>query len=348
MLAMQKNRPGKEGMEIVHVAEPHPGPGEVRLQVAAGGVCGTDLHIYNGVPEIARLLKLPVVLGHEISGVVNAVGSGVERVKVGDLVSLESHIPCGACYPCRLGRTHICRNTRYPGVTRDGGFAEQVVVPEQIAWVHPPTVDLHVAAMFEPFGIAVHAGLEGRGVAGQNVMITGCGPIGLMSIAVARALGAQLILATDINPTRLALAEQMGADRVIDVRTEDPVAIARDCTHGDGLDVVMEYSGQGSALLQGVEALVPGGDLRLVGAASGPVTLDITRWVLKGIRVQSIHGRKLFESWEVAGRLVYNNRVNIRPLISHMIPLRESLRVFDLIEQGEAVKVLIMPEGRGN
>lgn len=345
---MQKTRPGKGGMEIVQVAEPQPGPGEVRLQVAAGGVCGTDLHIYHGVPEIARLLKLPVVLGHEISGVVDAVGSGVERVKVGDQVSLESHIPCGTCYPCRLGRTHICRNTRYPGVTRDGGFAEYVVVPEQIAWVHPAAVDLQVAAMFEPFGIAVHACLEGRGVAGQHVMITGCGPIGLMSVAVARALGAQMILATDINPTRLALAEQMGADRVIDVRNEDPVAIARDCTRGDGLDVVMEYSGQGSALLQGVEALVPGGDLRLVGTGSGPVSIDITRWILKGIRVQSIHGRKLFESWEYAGRLVYNNRVNLRPLISHMIPLREGIRVFDLIEQGEAVKVLIMPEVRAN
>ncbi|MGH7961496.1 MAG: zinc-binding dehydrogenase, partial [Candidatus Binatia bacterium] len=307
MFAMRKMRPGLGEIEIAQLPVPEPGPGEVRLRVTAGGVCGTDLHIYHGVPEIARMLKLPVVMGHEISGVVDAVAPGIQRVAVGDRVSLESHIPCGACYPCRLGRTHICRNTGYPGVTRDGGFAEYVVVPEPIAWVHPADMDLEIAALFEPFGIAVHASLEGRGVAGLNVMITGCGPIGLMNVAVARALGAQTIIATDINPVRLALAERLGADRPVDVRTADPVAVARECTRGDGVDVVIEYSGQESALAQGVEALVPGGDLRLVGAAAGPMKVDLTRWILKGLRVQGIHGRKLFESWEYASRLVNNS-----------------------------------------
>lgn len=345
MRALCKTSLTAGAVEIRSLPAPEPGPGEVRIRVAAGGVCGTDLHIYHGAPEIARLLKPPLVLGHEVSGVVDAVGEGARRVAVGDRVSLESHIPCGACYPCRLGRTHICRYTGYPGVTRDGGFADYVVAPERIVWVHPATMDLQLAALFEPFGIAVHACLEGSGVAGMNVLVTGCGPIGLMSIAVARAYGAHTIIATDVNPTRLALATQMGASCAIDVRHEDPLPIVRDLTHGDGVDVALEFAGQPSALAQAVEALTPGGDLRLIGAAEGLVQVDITRWILKGLRVQGIHGRKLFSSWEHAGRLVYEGRVDLRPLISHRLPLDQGVRAFELIEQGEAVKVLIVPDG---
>lgn len=333
-------------MEIRSLPVPEPGAGEVRVRVAAGGVCGTDMHIYRGAPEIARLLKPPLVLGHEISGVVDAVGAGVTRVAGGERVSLESHIPCGTCYPCRLGRTHICRQTGYPGVTRDGGFAEYVVVPERIVWVHPQSIDLHTAALFEPFGIAVHACLEGCGVAGMNVLVTGCGPIGLMSIAVAKAYGAHTIIATDVNPARLALATQMGATQVVDVRRADPLAVVRDLTRGDGVDVAMEFAGQASALAQAVEALTPGGELRLVGAAEGPLQVEITRWILKGLRVQAIHGRKLFSSWEHAGRLVYSGRVDLRPLISHRFPLARGVEAFDLIERGEAIKVLLVPESR--
>ncbi len=347
MQALCKTSLGPGAVEVRALPVPEPGYGEVRIRVAAGGVCGTDMHIYRGVPELARLLNPPVVLGHEISGVVDAVGPGVTRVAGGERVSLESHIPCGACYPCRLGRTHICRHTGYPGVTRDGGFAEYVVVPERIVWVHPPTVDLHIAALFEPFGIAVHACLEGCGVAGMNVLVTGCGPIGLMSIAAAKAYGAHTIIATDVNPLRLALATQMGATQVIDVRHGDPVAVVRDLTHGEGVDVALEFAGQASALAQAVEALAPGGDLRLVGAAEGPLQVELTRWILKGLRVQGIHGRKLFSSWEQAGRLVYEGRVDLQPLISHRLPLPRGLEAFALLERGEAVKVLIVPDETG-
>lgn len=333
-------------VEIRSLPVPEPAPGEVRIRVAAGGVCGTDMHIYHGAPEIARLLKPPLVLGHEVSGIVDAVSEEVKRVAVGDRISLESHIPCGACYPCRVGRTHICRHTGYPGVTRDGGFADYVVAPERIVWVHPPTVDLQVAALFEPFGIAVHACLEGVGVAGMNVLVTGCGPIGLMSIAVAKAYGAHSIIATDVNPTRLALATQLGATYAVDVRHEDPLTIVREQTRGDGVDVALEFAGQPSALAQAVEALTPGGDLRLVGAAEGPMQVDLPRWILKGLRVQGIHGRKLFSSWEHAGRLVYEGRVDLRPLISHRLPLEQGVQAFALIEQGEAVKILIVPDSR--
>ncbi len=343
MQALCKTALAAGAVEVRTLPVPKPGPGEVRVRVAAGGVCGTDVHIYRGAPELARLLQPPVVLGHEISGVVDAVGEGVTRVGVGDRVSLESHIPCGACYPCRLGRTHVCRHTGYPGVTRDGGFADYVVVPEQIVWVHPPTVDLQVAALFEPFGLAVHACREGVGVGGMRVLITGCGPIGLMAVAVAKAYGAHTLIATDVNPTRLALAERMGATRVVDVRHEDLAAVVDKLTQGEGVDVALEFSGQASALTQAVEALAPGGDLRLVGVAEGQVRVDLTRWILKGLKVQAIHGRKLFSSWEHAGRLVYGGLVDLRPLISHRVPLPQGLQAFDLIERGEAVKVLIVP-----
>jgi len=342
MLAMSKTQPEVGGVEICEIAEPQPLAGEVRVKVAATGMCGTDMHIYRWVPNIARLMKLPVVLGHEISGVVDAVGSGVRRVQAGDRVSLESHIPCGHCYQCHLGKAHICRQTGYPGVTRNGGFAEYTVVPEHIVWVHSPDIPLETAALFEPFGIAVHASLEGSGVSGMNVLITGCGPIGLMSIAAARALGAYCIIATDVNPVRLVLATQMGADRVVNVREEDPVTIAKDMTHGNGVDVALEYSGDPHALTQAFEALTAGGDLRLVGAAATAVTIDITRWILKGIQIYNIHGRKLFHSWEYASRLVYGGKVDLRPVISHTIPLREGLRAFALIEQGEDAKVIVI------
>ena len=343
MLAMCKTRPEAGGVEIRDIAEPQPLAGEVRIKVAATGICGTDVHIYKWAPDIARLMKLPVALGHEISGVVDGVGSGVHRVQVGDRVSVESHISCGHCYQCHLGKAHLCRQTGYPGITRDGGFAAYTVVPEHIVWVHATDIPLDIAALFEPFGIGVHASLEGCGVSGMNVLITGCGPIGLMSIAAARALGASCIIATDVNPTRLALATQMGADRVVDVREADPVTIARDMTRGNGVDVALEYSGDPQALTQAVEALTAGGDLRLVGAASAPVTIDITRWILKGIRIYNIHGRKLFHSWEHASRLVYGGKVDLRPVISHTLPLREGLRAFELIEQGVAAKVLVTP-----
>jgi len=165
------------------------GPGEIRLKVGAAGICGTDMQIFNWAPRMARRMELPRVLGHEVSGVVDQVGEGVTNVALGDHVSLESHIYCGTCRPCRLGDAHLCNNTTYPGIDIDGAFADYVVVPSVIAWKNPKDLPHETGAMLEPFGIGVHACLEGSGVSGQSVLINGCGPIGLMAIAVARALG---------------------------------------------------------------------------------------------------------------------------------------------------------------
>ena len=344
MLAISKVRPIKGGVELHEaLAAAEPAPDEIKIKVKATGICGTDLHIFHWVAWAAQRIKVPQILGHEIAGTVEAVGQAVSGVRVGDLVSLESHIFCGKCHQCMTGRAHLCADLHYPGIDRPGGFAEYVTVPARIAWVHRAPIQMEVAAMFEPFGIAVQACFEGCGVAGQDILITGCGPIGLMAIAAARSLGAARVIATDVKPARLAAASKLGADRVVNVLKEDPVAIVMDMTGRSGVDVVMEFSGQEKALTQALDALTRGGDLRLIGAPDAPVNLDLNRLILKGIKVQGIHGRKIFHSWEHASRLVYSGKVDLRPLVSHVLPLQEGVSSFELIESGEAVKVIIRP-----
>ena len=261
------------------------------LKVAAAGICGTDMQIYKWAPRMARRMQLPRVMGHEASGVVEAVGAGVTRVKPGDFVSLESHIFCGECQPCRVGREHLCTATRYPGIDIDGGFALWMVAPARIAWINPPSLDHRIAAMLEPFGIAVHASLEGSGVSGQTVLVNGCGPIGLMNVAAARVLGARRVIAADLNPIRLALAEKFGADRVVDAGNESVVEAVMDVTAGNGVDVGIEYSGSEAGFRAVYESLAKGGDFRLVGAPPQAISVDFTLWLQRCPRMFIIHGR---------------------------------------------------------
>ncbi|MGR9090493.1 MAG: alcohol dehydrogenase catalytic domain-containing protein [Gammaproteobacteria bacterium] len=342
MLSIRKIARGAGHLSVDEIDVPEPRPGEVRLKVSAAGICGTDMHIYNWAPFSERL-ELPTVLGHEICGVVEAAGDGVSRVRVGDFVTVESHIACGNCYSCRTNRSHICRHTRYPGVDIDGGFADYTVLPEQIVIPLPATIDPQAAALFEPFGIAVHASLEGTGVAGANVLITGCGPIGLMNIMAARALGAHKVIATDINPLRLAQAEAAGADVCINPASEDTVRAVNGITNDNGVDVMIEYSGAATSLALAADCITPGGDLRLVGVPGGDTALNLERWLLRGLVVRGIHGRRLHDTWEHAMRLVVDKRVDLTSLVSHVLPLNEGPRGFELIENGEAIKVLFQP-----
>lgn len=343
MLSIRKIARGAGHLSIDEIDVPEPMPGEVRLKVSAAGICGTDMHIYNWAPFSERL-QLPTVLGHEICGVVETVGDGVRRVRVGDLVTVESHIACGNCYSCRTNRSHVCPNTRYPGVDIDGGFANYTVLPEQIVIPLPPTIDAQAAALFEPFGIAVHASLEGTGVAGANVLITGCGPIGLMNIMAARALGAHKIIASDLNPLRLAQAEAAGADVCVNPASEDTVRAVNGNTNANGVDVMIEYSGAATSLALAADCITPGGELRLVGVPAGDTALNVERWLLRGLVVRGIHGRRLHDTWEHAMRLVVDERVDLTSLVSHVLPLDEGQRGFDLIENGEAIKILFQPE----
>ncbi len=341
MLALRKARPEVDGLSLDEINSPaSPKAGEVLLKVLGAGICGTDLHIFKWHP-FAHRMKLPTVLGHEMCGIVEAVGEGVTRVKVGVRVSVESHVPCGMCYTCHRGWSHVCPNTRYPGVDFDGGFASSTCLPESIVWPIPDQIDTRSAAMMEPLGIAVHASLESSGVSGQNVVIAGCGPIGLMNVAVARALGANRVIATDVNPLRLEMAIRMGADRAVDVSKEDPADVVRDLTRGCGADVVIEYSGQAASLVKAPELVTNGGEIRLIGVPEGAIALNLEPWLFKGLRILNLHGRRLFSSWAVSTRLLVENKIDIKPLVSHVLPITDAKKGFSACFDGSAIKVIL-------
>ncbi len=321
-----------------------PGSGEILIRVGAAGICGTDMQIYNWAPRMARRMALPRVLGHEVSGTVEAIGPGVESVAAGERVSLESHIFCGRCRPCRLGRAHLCEHTRYPGIDIDGAFAETLTVPAAIAWVNPPDLPHETAAMLEPFGIAVHACLAGAGVSGLSVLVNGCGPIGLMAVAAARALGAARVIACDLNPLRLQAAGTMGADRAVNAGNEDLARVVRDLTGGAGADVGMELSGAEAGFNAVFAALAKGGDFRLVGAPPSAIPVDFTYWLLKCPVMHNIHGRLIWQTWQRATELLATGAVDLAPVRSHVLPLSEALRGFELIRDGEALKPLLVPD----
>jgi threonine 3-dehydrogenase len=343
MLTLCKVAPGEGGIELREIAEPSPAAGEIRIRVSAAGICGTDMQIYKWAPRMQRRMVLPRVLGHEVSGMVDQVGSGVSNVKVGDHVVLESHIFCGQCTHCRRDQAHLCAHTKYPGIDIDGGFAEYVVVPARIAWVITQQLDHNIAAMMEPFGIAVHAALEGTGVSGQTVLINGCGPIGLMCVAAARALGARKIIASDINPLRLDTAALMGADRIVNVAKSSLVDAAKDFTGGVGVDVGLEFSGTEEGFKAVFDTLARGAEFRLIGAPAHPINVDFTQWLLKCPKMHNIHGRRIWQTWERAMPLIYEKKVDLKPLVSHVLPVAEGARGFDLILQGLAVKPILVP-----
>ena len=343
MRGLSKIESGVGGIAVTEHPEPQAGPGEIRLKVAAAGICGTDMQIYHWAPRMARRMVLPRILGHEVSGVIDQVGTDVDGLAIGDHVSLESHIFCGVCDPCRRDRAHLCEATRYPGIDIQGAFADYLVVPARIAWRNPPDLPHEVAAMLEPFGIAVHACMEGGGVADQRVLVNGCGPIGLMAVAAARALGARQIIAADPNELRRTQAQQMGADHGFDPATGDLAAMVADVTGNAGVDVAIEFSGQPAGFHGAMAALTKGGDFRLVGAPANPVELDLTQWLLRCPRIINIHGRRIWQTWEQSTALVYGGEVDLSPVMSHQLPLSEGARGFELILRGEALKPIPRP-----
>ncbi|MDE0034949.1 MAG: alcohol dehydrogenase catalytic domain-containing protein [Deltaproteobacteria bacterium] len=344
MLSLQKIAPEVGGIALRELEPRDPGLGELLIRVGAAGICGTDMQIYNWAPRMARRMVLPRVLGHEVSGTIEAIGPGVEGLSAGDRITLESHIFCGRCRSCRLGRAHLCENTRYPGIDIDGAFAEYLTVPASIAWANPPDLPHETAAMLEPFGIAVHACLAGAGVAGLSVLVNGCGPIGLMAVAVARALGARRIIACDINPLRLRAAETMGADRAVDAGSGDLARVVNDMTGGAGADVGMEFSGSEAGFNAVFASLAKGGDFRLVGAPATAIPVDFTYWLLKCPVMHNIHGRRIWQTWQRATELLAAGAVDLAPVRSHVLPLSEASRGFELIRDGEALKPVLVPD----
>ncbi|GIV96145.1 MAG: L-threonine 3-dehydrogenase [Herpetosiphonaceae bacterium] len=344
MWGVVKERPAP-GATLKRVPVPEPGPRDVLVKVRATTICGTDLHIYKWDRWAQSRIIPPMVFGHEMAGTVIARGDEVMNVEIGDFISVETHIVCGRCYQCRTGQSHICRQVQIIGVDRPGCFAEYIAVPASNAWRNDPSLPPAVASAQEPFGNAVHTALA-TNLTTRNVLVTGCGPIGLFAVGIARAAGANRIFATDINPARLELARAMGASDPLDSRG-DVVRTILDATEGEGVDVLLEMSGHPAAIHQGFSALRYGGFAALLGLPSGPVPeFDLANHIVfKGATVYGVSGRKMYETWYQTRALIGSGKVDIRPIITHHLPLEEYEQAFELMLSGEAAKVALYPHG---
>jgi len=329
------------GFLLTEVPVPQVGPGDVMIRVEKAGLCGTDHHIYAWNAWAQRRIKPPIVVGHEFMGTVAAIGSEVRSVRVGERAAGEGHIADLTCLLCRTGQAHICEHVEIIGVDRDGAFAEYVVLPEYNVWRLDPAIPDESAAIFDPLGNAVHT-VMAAGVSVKSVAIVGVGSIGLLAIQVARAAGALAVFAIDVNPARLQLAKKLGADATFDSTRDDVVGEIRRLTNGDGADVLLEISGNGAAIDLGLASLRNGGTAALLGLPAEPVRLDLAdRVIFKGLTLLGINGRRMFETWYQADALVRSGRVDPRTVITHVLPYTEYDRAFDLMEKGEAVKIVL-------
>jgi len=284
----------------------------------------------------------PVVLGHELAGTVVEAGSGVTRVKEGDLVGVESHLVDWTCTQCRAGDRHLCRNLRVIGAHVDGGFAEYVVIPETNA-IESNGLDPAVVALQEPMGNAVHAAFV-ESIEGRTVAVTGCGPIGLCAVGIARAAGAAMVIATDTEPYRLELARTMGADLALDALDPQTPGRISGATEGDGVEVVLEMSGAAPALRQALEMVTRGGRISLLGIFGEPVTIDLSEQVIqKGLRLYGIYGRRIYDTWERTQSLLRSGALDVGPIITHRFDLADWERAFELIASRHAGKVVLLP-----
>jgi threonine 3-dehydrogenase len=333
------------GAEIQNVSLPDLRPTDVLVRVRVAAVCGTDLHIYQWDDWSQHRVRPPVIFGHEFCGYVERVGSEVSRVKPGDYVSAEMHIPCGKCYQCRTGQAHICQFVQILGVDDNGCFAEYVRIPESNIWKLDPGISPEYAAILDPLGNAVHTVLAGE-IAGRSVVIVGCGPIGLMAIAVCRACGGGPIFALEPNANRRQVAEQMQADVVLDPASPDLVPAIIENTPGRGVDVALEFSGHPNGVASALTLARRGGRVSLLGIPSRKIEIDLANDVIfKGLTIQGINGRRMYETWYQMEALLREKRLNLDPLFTDRLPLSSFPQGMERLKRGEASKVLFFPNG---
>ena len=324
------------GLSLEEVAEPRPTATDVVVEVEAASVCGTDLHIHLWDAWAAGRIRPPVTLGHEFAGTVVEVGADVRHVVVGDFVSAESHVTCGACSACRTGNAHMCERTEILGVDRDGAFARYIALPESVIWkTNREKLPPEIATLQEPFGNAVFATSE-QDLSGRSVAVLGCGPVGLFTVAIAKASGASSIVASDLHPFRLGLAKTMGADVVLDA--SQPIDL-------QGVDVVFEMSGAPLAIGDAIRIARNGGRVILFGIPSRTVEIDVAAAIFKNLTVQAVSGRRIFATWYRTRWLLESGAVDLRPLITHEYSLEDWEQVFTKLEAGEACKIVVYPNG---
>lgn len=342
MRALVKERPAK-GLALKEVPVPRPGPGDVLIRVKRVGLCGTDAHIYMWNAWAAGRLKPPVIIGHEFAGEIVEMGPGVKGFQSGETVTAEGHLACGACPQCRTGNAHICRDVRIIGVDRDGAFADFIVMPAGNVWKIDPEISLDIAAIHDPLGNAFHAVMSAD-VRGRSVLVTGCGPIGLFCIGIAKASGASRIFASEVQPARIELAKMMGAHHALNPAGGDLEEAIRSQTDGLGVDVVLEMSGHPLAIHAAFRLVRDGGELCLLGLPDAEVSLDLARdLIFKGITVKGIIGRRMFDTWYAMRSYLRARLFDPSPVITHRFGIGDFERALAAIQSG-AGKVILSLE----
>jgi threonine 3-dehydrogenase len=337
MKALVKSH-AKEGIWLEDVPIPEYGIDDIRIKVLYTGICGTDVHIYNWDAWAQKTIPVPMVAGHEFVGRVEAVGSNATHIKVGDMVSAEGHIVCGHCRNCMAGRKHLCAYTNGVGVNRDGAFAEYVVVPEANAWKCSPKIPLEYYAIFDPLGNATHTALS-YDLVGEDVLITGAGPIGAMAAGIAKKAGARHVVITDMNEYRLGLAEQMGAIAV-NIAHRDLNDVRKELGMTEGFDVGMEMSGNPAALGQMIAHMAHGGNIAMLGIQPEQTGIDWDAVVFKGLTIRGIYGRLMYETWYKMSMLLQGG-LDIAPIITHRFAYSDFQQGFDVMRSGKSGKVIL-------
>lgn len=338
MKALVKLR-AESGIWMHEVELPTVGRNDLLIKITRTAICGTDLHIFNWDDWSSQTVPLNMVIGHEYAGVVAAIGEEVSGFVVGDRVSGEGHVTCGNCRNCRAGRRHLCRNSVGIGVNRPGAFAEYLVLPAFNAFKIPDGITDDMAAIFDPLGNAVHSALS-FDLVGEDVLITGAGPIGVMSAAVARHAGARHVVVTDVNPYRLVLAEKLGATRTVRIDQESLTDVQAGLGMTEGFDVGLEMSGSPSAMTQMLEAINYGGKVALLGIPAGAMTVDWSQVILKGLTLKGIYGREMFETWYKMVSLIQAG-INLNDIITHRFPIAEYEKGFEVMRSGQSGKVVL-------
>src|SRR3954447_3706025 len=333
------------GAEVREVKIPEYGRTDVLVKVKMASICGTDLHIYEWDRWAQNRIHPPLIPGHEFCGEVVAFGDEVTSVKEGDFVSAEMHVACGKCLQCRTGQAHICQHVKIIGVDANGAFAEYVTIPESNIWKLDPSIPQEYASILDPLGNAVHTVLSGE-IAAKTVAITGCGPIGLFAIAVAKACGATQVFAIEVNEYRREIARKMKADFVLDPTKDDVRSIVMENTNGTGVDVLLEMAGHKDAIKLGFHILRLGGRVSLLGIPSKAVELDFAKdLIFKGAIVHGINGRKMYQTWYQMTALLKAGLLDLHPVITDRMPLQDFSKSMELLNAGKASKILLYPNG---
>ncbi|HEY8208215.1 MAG TPA: L-threonine 3-dehydrogenase [Myxococcaceae bacterium] len=338
MKALVKKK-AEPGLWMEEVPVPDVGPNDVLIRVRKAAICGTDIHIYSWDEWAQKTVPVPLTVGHELTGEVARLGSAVTGFTKGERVSAEGHITCGHCRNCRAGKRHLCRNTVGIGVHRDGAFAEFVSMPAVNVFRVPPSVPDEIAAFFDPLGNAVHTALS-FDLVGEDVLITGAGPIGCMAATIARHVGARYVVVTDVNDYRLELAKKMGATRAVNIQHSTLREVMGDLGMTEGFDVGMEMSGNGEALRSMLGVMNHGGRVAILGIPSKEVSIDWNPVIFKGLVLKGIYGREMFETWYKMAAMLTSG-LDVSPVLTHRFPAEKFQEAFDAMKTGQSGKIVL-------